>query len=276
MIESQPPCAAPTELRSLYIDLLKRAIINWIYGPNEREHYSLWKRLQLLFHGVNPWVAKPMRFHQDDRLQGRDWPPYAHSMIGWQRLSHLQFCVESVLHDNVAGDFIEAGVWRGGACILMRGILQAYRVTDRRVFVLDSFRGLPSSQVPEDRRLRLNRVKDLAINRTTVEENFRRYGLLDSQVQFVEGFFSDTLPTFKLEKIAVLRIDADMYQSTTEVLTALYPRLSPGGYIIVDDYGCITSCRRAVEHYRSSEGIQEPLQLVDWSAVYWRKTLPTS
>ncbi len=72
------------------------------------------------------------------RMEGRDWPLLGHTMIGIKRLDNLQFCVERVLADDVPGDLIETGVWRGGATIFMRAILKAHGVTDRRVWVADS------------------------------------------------------------------------------------------------------------------------------------------
>lgn len=91
------------------------------------------------------------------------------------------------------------------------------------------------------------------------------------QVRFIEGWFSDTLPRAPIDRLAVLRIDADMYGSTIEALRHLYPRLSVGGYAIVDDYGAMESCKAAVEDYRAAQGIAEPLATIDWSGVFWRK-----
>lgn len=76
-----------------------------------------------------------------------------------------------------------------------------------------------------------------------VQENFRRYNLLDDQVQFLKGWFCDTLPTAPIEKLAVLRLDGDLYESIMDGLNALYDKVSPGGFIIVDDYGDFEPCR---------------------------------
>jgi O-methyltransferase len=88
---------------------------------------------------------------------------------------------------------------------------------------------------------------------------------------FLAGWFADTLPTAPVEQLAVIRLDADLYQSTTEAIHALYPKLSPGGYIIVDDYSHIAACRHAVDDYRTERGITEEIVPVDWTAVYWQK-----
>jgi O-methyltransferase len=79
------------------------------------------------------------------------------------------------------------------------------------------------------------------------------------------------MPTAPIEKLAILRLDGDLYQSTMEVLTALYPKLSAGGFCIIDDYGAIPACRQAVEDYRSANGIEETLVSIDFTGVYWRK-----
>jgi O-methyltransferase len=110
-----------------------------------------------------------------------------------------------------------------------------------------------------------------------VKANFDRYCLLDEQVRFVPGWFRDTLPELAVEiaAIAVLRLDGDMYESTIDALTHLEPLVSPGGYVIVDDYGGIDACRQAVTDHRSTHGITAPIHTVDWTAVWWRKPLDT-
>jgi O-methyltransferase len=104
-----------------------------------------------------------------------------------------------------------------------------------------------------------------------VRANFERYGLLDGQVEFLPGWFKDSLPDAPIEKIAVLRADCDMYESTFEVLTYLYPKVSAGGYVIIDDYGVLPKCKAAVDDYRLAHGIDAPIQWVDWTGVYWQK-----
>ncbi len=85
------------------------------------------------------------------------------------------------------------------------------------------------------------------------------------------GWFRDTLPAAPIERLAVLRLDGDLYQSTLESLTHLYPKLSQGGYVIVDDYGAVPACRKAVEDYRSKQGIREEIVAIDWTGVFWQR-----
>ena len=103
-----------------------------------------------------------------------------------------------------------------------------------------------------------------------MKNNFRKYDLLDERVQFLKGWFKDTLPTAPIEKLAILRLDGDLYESTMDSLTNLYHRVSQGGFIIIDDY-VLPTCEAAVTDFRKATNIQEPLVRIDNYAVYWRK-----
>ncbi len=216
-------------------------------------------------------VMRQYPFDPEKRRIGRDLSLGAHSMIGLERLDNLQYCMETALRDEVPGDFIGTGVWRGGATIFMRGLLQAHGVTDRRVWVADSFDGVPApdaDKYPADQGDMFHTYEYLRVSLPIVKRNFERYGLLDDQVQFLEGWFKDTLPTAPIDKLAVLRLDGDMYESTMDALTHLYPKLSPGGFVIVDDYEAFQSCKKAIHDYRDQNGITEELQVIDWTAVF--------
>ena len=222
------------------------------------------------------WVSLRLRaIEQSTSVEGRgDWPLYGQSMIGAVRLRSLRECVETVLDGGVPGDLIEAGVWRGGACVLMRAILAAHGEDERTVWCADSFAGLPPPDLelhPADRGLRLHREPELAVDRSEVEATFRRYRLLDERVRFVEGWFSDTLPKLAGHTWSVIRIDGDMYGSTMDALRNLYPDLAPGGFVIVDDYGAVGACRLAVEDFRREAQVTEPLEHIDWTGVLWRR-----
>ena len=118
---------------------------------------------------------------------------------------------------------------------------------------------------------RQSEYDELAVPLEQVRSNFARYGLLDDRVRFLVGWFRDTLPEAPVQQLAVLRLDGDLYESTMDALKALYPKLSVGGYLIVDDYGTIPACRRAVEDYRTEYGITESIQPVDWTGVFWQR-----
>lgn len=196
------------------------------------------------------------------------------SMIGNKRLDQLQMCVETVLDERIPGDLVECGVWRGGASLLMAGILAARGPGERKVWLADSFAGLPVPDPAFDPPVDVEpmNAEGLAVPLAEVKASFERYGLLDEHVRFLEGWFSDTLPSAPIERIAVLRLDGDLYHSTMDALTSLYAKVSPGGFIIIDDYGAVPSCAQAVHDFRSHHGIKTAMTKIDWTGVYWRKT----
>ncbi len=175
--------------------------------------------------------------------------------------------------DHIPGDLIETGVWWGGATIFMRAILKAYGITDRTVWVADSFEGVPppdAEKYPADAGWDLAQFDCLAVSLEDVRANFDRYGLLDQQVRFLKGWFRDTLPTAPIEQLAVLRLDGDLYESTMDALSNLYPKLSVGGYAIIDDY-MVSACAKAVQDYRRQHGINEKIEVIDTEGIFWRK-----
>ena len=193
----------------------------------------------------------------------------AETMLGTRQLDHMQRCIVDVLTRNVPGDLVEAGVWRGGMTIFMRAVLMAYQITDRKVWVADSFAGLP--EVDRRRETFGWNQGDMAVSLEAVKNNFARYGLLDEQVVFLKGFFSETLPKAPVRQLSILRVDADLYQSTMDVLRNLYSALSAGGYAIFDDYRNLPDCRRAIDEFRRDHGITEEICPIDERAVYWQK-----
>ena len=281
MPDTDPPRAAMQRLdpaARAYLDLLARCLTRelfldqewWDVGLDDWPGGSEQVRLVLREQG---WRLV-RRGDPQARAEGRDWPPTAETMIGTARLDNvLDCCVRAVL-DGIPGDFAETGVWRGGTTILMRGVLAALGEEQRSVWVADSFEGLPvpdAEQYPADDGLDWSHVEVLKVDADAVRANFERYGLLDERVRLLEGWFCDTLPDAPIERLSVLRLDGDLYQSTMDALTALEPRVSSGGFVIVDDYGGWPSCRAAVDDYRRDRGIDVPIHAVDWTGVWWRK-----
>jgi hypothetical protein len=285
----------------LYLDLVKRCLIDSIYLDDPLANYMLyrekettpaWKRkmiraLQLFLYRyrlrlVEPhWVSWMPEYATMDpkekrslREKGLGWPSRAHTFISLDRLDNIQHCVETVLRDGVPGDLIETGVWRGGACILMRAILKAAGDSTRNVWLADSFEGLPppdEESYPADAGDRHHLWgHEFAVSRADVEENFRRYGLLDERVKFLEGWFKDTLPKAPIDRLAVMRLDGDMYESTIQALESLYDRLSVGGFVIVDDY-YLPPCAKAIHDFRDARGIKDELINIDNRGCYWRR-----
>lgn len=244
----------------LYLDLLKKCLTRTLF-----EDQTLVPE--------DP-ARTPQPFDAARREDGRDWPTDAETMIGLKRLTSLQDCVAAVVQDGVPGDLIETGVWRGGAAIFMRAALEAYGDAERRVWAADSFEGLPKpdeERYPADDGDMLWSEPSLAVSLDEVKRNFARYGLLDERVRFLPGWFRDTLPSAPIDRLALLRLDGDLYESTIVALDSLYSKVSSGGFVIVDDYGAIPACRAAVDDFRTAHGVSEELVPVDWTGVYWRR-----
>jgi hypothetical protein len=208
------------------------------------------------------------------RTAGMDWPLHGLTMVGLARLDDLQSCVESVVGDEVEGDLIEAGTWRGGASILMRATLDSLGAGDRTLWVADSFQGFPQADPGDgdgyDLDVDLAGVDFLAVALDEVKESFARFGL-GNGVSFLPGFFQDTLPAVSQRRWSIARLDGDTYEATRFSLQMLYPGLSAGGYLIVDDYLQIDPCREAVDDFRREHRITEPIEEVDWSCARWRR-----
>ena len=266
----------------LYLDLMAKVLArNGFEGRNvtvklpSRSYESfLWDLILTNLENRDVRIVERAEFDAKSREEGRDWPTDAETMIGMKRLANVRSCVESVIKEAIPGDLIETGVWRGGATIYMRAILKAYGVTDRTVWVADSFEGLPKpdSRFPADAGDQHHLRKELAISVDEVRDNFRRYDLLDDQVEFLVGWFVDTLPAAPIDKLALLRLDGDMYGSTMDALNALYEKVSVDGYVIVDDYGAVPACAQAIDDFRAEHGITAPLETIDWTGAFWRKS----
>jgi hypothetical protein len=268
--------------KKMYTELLKKTLIDYHRtGTEYRPLYSVkagWKRR--LLRGLDRFlrikdyaICKINNSNKETRENGGDWPAYAESMIGLKRMDNIEFCVNNIITDNIPGDLIEAGVWRGGATIFMKGLLTINNIKNRVVWVADSFRGLPkpNEKYKIDKESTLHTYEELAIPVDVVRKNFEKYGLLDNGVKFLEGYFSDTLPKASIKTLSLIRADGDMYESTMDILVNLYPRLSIGGYIIFDDFNTIEGCKEAVMEYRHTHNINETIIKIDESGVFWRK-----
>jgi Macrocin-O-methyltransferase (TylF) len=265
-IRASRPRPGPKRMRAAYLELLKLCLCDLAGARtlsvsrtgDTRRRNSQVKCRELDYQG------------QKLRVMGADWPFSGLTMVGLERLDDLQACIESVVADGVEGDVIEAGAWRGGASILARATLDSLGADERTVWVADSFRGLPAPDRPEDHELDLSQVDFLAIPAAEVRDHFARFGL-EQGVEFVEGFFAETLPKLRGHRWSVVRLDGDSYEATWVALESLYPSLSRGGYLIVDDYALIKECRAAVEDYRRENGITEPIEDIDWCGSRWRR-----
>lgn len=268
----------------LYLDLMKKCLCRYFPdscepiepyvkgGMRSRYRAAYWILTRIL----SRWgleLARPVNLAL--REEGRDWPFVGETMIGLRRLNNLQYCITDVINRRVQGDFIEAGVWRGGAVIFMRAALEAFGDTKRNVWVADSFRGLPK---PDLDKYPADKIFDYSSpapqpdsSLESVKKNFEWYKMLDDRVIFLPGLFRDTLPRAPIEQLALIRLDGDLYESTMDGLKSLYPKLSTGGYVIIDDYNCYRTAKQATDDFRKEYGITDELVRVDWTAVYWKR-----
>jgi O-methyltransferase len=263
-----------SELRERYLDLLVGAVTHTLYDPIDTRPLPEEVQQAIREELERTGEALELRTPREERAEGRDRPVYGQTMIGLKRMQNLRTCAETALAEGVRGDFIEAGVWRGGAGLLLRGILAAHGDRERRVWLADSFEGVPApdaDRYPLDAGDVNHMAEELAVSLEEVRGNFERYGLLDDQVRFVEGWFKDSLPGLADQEWALVRLDGDLYESTMDGLTNLYPQLQPGGFLIVDDYD-FENCRAAVEDYRHEHGISEPIERIDWLGAFWRRS----
>lgn len=240
-------------MNNLYLDLILKCLINTIYE--------------------DPPIQKlnDFKYNEEIRNEGYDFPSLAHTMIGKYRMENIRKLAEQVIKEDINGDFVETGVWRGGACIFMRAILKAYNITNRKVWCVDSFEGLPKPEWPQDKDDKHYIQDHFSVSIEKVKSNFEKYNLLDNQVIFLKGWFKDILPKSPINQISLLRLDGDMFASTMITLQSLYNQVSSGGFVIIDDYKAIRRCGNAVDLFREKERITNPLVKIDKTGYYWRK-----
>ena len=270
----------------LYLDLMKRSLTASIYDesgwsiidtvePVSKSPLQLLrsrvgtKLIEFLRRKSVVLVRRKASFNKEMREEGKDWPIFGYTMAGHRRLDNVQMCVEDVIANSVPGDFMETGVWRGGTVILMRALLKAFQINDRKVWAADSFEGLPVPKSKEDGS-DLSKVDLLKVPLEKVQANFSKFDLLDDQVIFIKGWFCDTLPSCGVERLSILRLDGDLYSSTMDALVNLYDKVSPGGYVIVDDYYSWPSCHQAVNDFLNDRSLDPEIVRIDWTGAYWK------
>lgn len=288
VVEARPASEAPPPLRRRYLDLLKRALVNLVYaedalrldtvasGDLDTDQVARQRLLRDARYERPDAYAELVAAKREGGVDGFWGARLAHTMIGLDGLDNLERCAHRVFADGVPGDFLEAGVCHGGAAIFLRALQVAYGEGDRATWLADSFEGVPppTHQVDREHELDLTeeRVPWMAAGVQAVRDNFETYDLLSDGVRFLPGLFADTLPDAPVERLAILRVDGDLYSSTRDTLEALYDRVSEGGYVIVDDYGALEPCQIAVDEFLAERGPDVELDQVDWTRVCWRKT----
>lgn len=193
-----------------------------------------------------------------------------------ERIFTLTRAIEHVKKHQVPGDFVECGVWRGGCSMHMARVLKRMEDTERRVYLFDLFDIAWPDMTREDknlgefmwtyRDLGLKDLEELSITEEMVRQNMLDTGISPDQVRLVRGKVEDTLPDQAPEQIAILRLDTDLYVSTKHELETLYPRLSEGGILIIDDYGVWTGSKQATDEFIAENNLALPLFRIDTCA----------
>lgn len=204
-----------------------------------------------------------------------------------ERIHALIRSVEHVLASHIAGDFVECGVWRGGSMMAVARTLLARGCDDRTLWLYDTFAGMtrPGPEdvgydgVPAHLEFERRRISDesstwAAASTADVRANLASTGYPGARLRFVEGPVERTVPVTAPDRIAVLRLDTDWYVSTRHELEHLYPRLVPGGVLIIDDYGHWRGAGKAADEYLAGLRPRPFLHRVDYSARLLVKPLP--
>lgn len=264
------------EIIDLYLESLKDQLTDFqldpytFYTPTKQNIPDEVKNI-LVKNGMESIVlCESKNYDPITRAQGKDWPQFGETMLGQLRIDNLKQLALQIKEEGLAGDFFEAGVWRGGASIFLNALNKVYFNSSKKIWVADSFQGLPPSTYKQDLNYDFTQFEELSVSLEQVKRNFDKYQLLDEQVIFLKGWFKNTLPEAKVEEIALLRLDGDLYESTMDILINLYDKVVPGGYIVVDDYA-LQCCKDAIADFRNEREITDPIVPIDWTGVYWKK-----
>jgi glycosyltransferase involved in cell wall biosynthesis/predicted O-methyltransferase YrrM len=205
--------------------------------------------------------------------------PY--TLLSPERLFSLYSLTKQICLDDIPGDVVECGTYRGGAAALMAAVIQRYSLRPRQLYACDTFTGMPDPTAAD-------RHAGVPANLTgfgagTLSAPVAQY--LDQICQLlgvseivvpVPGLFAKTLPALQAEvdSIALLHADGDWYESTMDIFKSLYQKVVPEGFIQIDDYGHWSGCRQAVHEFERSQNAAFPLRAIDYTGVWFRKTDP--
>ena len=227
-------------------------------------------------HFLNPYENNYRDFTEHEKEIIEFVKPY--TMTTDERLVSLSRCIEYIHNCDIEGDIVECGVWRGGSMMLVAKKLMQLKSDDRKLFLFDTFEGM-SEPGNEDiawdnisAKEQLN-TSDKFEGRnvwcySTLDEvklNLTKTGYRKENITYIKGKVEDTLPYPSIEKISVLRLDTDWYESTKHELEQLYNKLVPGGVLIIDDYGHWEGARKAVDEFITKNGLKLFLNRIDYT-----------
>ncbi|MEO1206518.1 MAG: TylF/MycF/NovP-related O-methyltransferase [Pseudomonadota bacterium] len=201
------------------------------------------------------------------------------TMTSVERIYAMHQSVEYITRNQIPGAIVECGVWRGGSIMVAIKTLQKLQETSRQIYLYDTYDGLPKPDENLDVDMFGNNAIDgwIKFNRGYKASNWAYASLMDvktnvgslgypeDKIEFVKGMVEDTIPATIPDQIALLRLDTDFYVSTKHELEHLYPRITPGGVLIIDDYGHFLGARSAVDEYISTLKIKPMLTRIDYS-----------
>jgi O-methyltransferase len=230
-------------------------------------------------------LGTPVPSDYDERLARRIKAVRRDTLTTAPRIAALCDSVEYLVRSGVEGALVECGVWRGGSMMAAALTLLDLDAADRDLYLFDTFTGMPepgaedvasaydgySPQKRWRRQMRLGR-EWAGVPVEEVRARLEGTGYPTERIHLVPGMVEDTVPDQAPERIALLRLDTDWYASTRHQLEHLYPRLSVGGVLIVDDYGHYAGARRAVEDYFAERGGRPLLARVDYTGRIAVKT----
>jgi O-methyltransferase len=186
------------------------------------------------------------------------------------RLAALHRLSRDVQRRELRGDIVECGVYNGGSSALIASVCCTHSSARRHIWLFDSFEGLPPPTEKDG-----DKAKacgwwchgDLEL----VARVYEKLRIPWELVHIIKGWFHETFPQVEVGEIALLHIDADWYDSVKLCLERFYDHVSPGGYVVIDDYGHWEGCRHAVDEFLNGRGIDVPLTVVDYTGRYFQK-----
>jgi len=205
------------------------------------------------------------------------------TMTSPERIFALRQSVQYIVRHGIAGDIVECGIWKGGSMMAIARTLQECGVIDRNLLLFDTFDGMtpPTREDVDINGAAAAGLLSESAKQTSsiwayaaleeVRDNLRITGYPEDRMFFIKGKVEDTIPERAPDQIALLRLDTDWYESTSHELLHLYPRVSQGGVIIIDDYGHWAGARKAVDHYMAKHNLKILLHRIDYTGRIFMK-----
>jgi len=277
--------ANPLYQRSLFqrtvgklLPMMESSLPGWIFKPAYKASFAAYRAVLRMTYLRFLFLAAVKGDAQRVRLVRSVFRVMPHSLVGWRGLEATYSVVQAVLTNHTPGSLVECGVARGGSGALMG--LQTKNAPDRSLWLFDSYEGLPD---PGERdfldgatghHLRpLPKGSCLGTFQHVENLLFRKLCLSRAKVHMVKGWFQNTLSanSHRIGEIAVLRVDADWYESVRTCLDALFDQVVPNGFVVIDDYGTCFGARKAVDEFLASRNVSYTFTADGRGGIYFQK-----